>query len=224
MRTKELRWLFLAVLAVTLFVAVSGDPTTIGISQQWTNLDYRFAGGTHPIALTLAFVMVVLYILLMSAPQADLGEPLPGVFRRFVTFWIDFVLAMTLVAPVMGILPTIFEWRRAGAFQWNFERTVKASGDGWLAAIGTVLLFAGLLFYYAFPLLRHRPTPGGCITGYQVVTDDGIMMTTRMAILRTLLGIIACCVAYLAPFIARDRARGKFWLDAVFGTRALKLR
>jgi hypothetical protein len=45
-----------------------------------------------------------------------------------------------------------------------------------------------------------------------------------MALLRTLLGFIAACGAYLAPFIARDRKKGKFWLDKVFDTRAVTLR
>jgi len=224
MGTKELRWLFLAVLVVALFVANFSEPATFGISQQWTNGNYSFAGGTHPVALIFAVIIAVLYLLLMIAPPVDLGEPLPGVLRRFLTFWLDFTLAMILLTPIMGILPTLTEWNRTGAFQWHFERTLHAPGDGWLTAAGFIFFIPGLLFYFAFPLVRRRPSPGASITGYQIVTDDGITMTTRTAILRTLLGFIAACGAYLAPFIARDRKRGKFWLDTVFGTRAMKLR
>ncbi|MGD1025382.1 MAG: RDD family protein [Candidatus Sulfotelmatobacter sp.] len=224
MSVKELRWLFVVVLSVAIFIGNISEPATFGISQQWTNGNYSFAGGTHPVALTLALIIAVLYLLLMFAPPADLGEPLPGVFRRFVTFWLDFILAMILIAPIMGILPALTEWNRTGIFQWHFERTVHAPGDGWLTAAGLILLVTGLVFYFAFPLNRRRPSPGACITGYQIVPDDGIKMTVRMAILRTLLGFIAACGAYLAPFIARDRKKGKFWLDAVFGTRALRFR
>jgi len=224
MGMKELRWLFLAVLGVAIPIGNISEPATFGISQQWTNGNYGFAGGTHPIALTLALIIAVLYMLLMFATPAYLEEPLSGVFRRFVTFWLDFILAMILITPIMGILPALTEWKRTGTFQWHFERTVHAPGDGWLAAAGLILLITGLVFYFAFPLLRHRPSPGACITGYQIVPDDGITMTVRTAILRTLLGFIAACAAYLAPFIARDRKKGKFWLDAVFGTRALRFR
>ncbi len=157
-------------------------------------------------------------------PPANLGEPLPGVFRRFVTFWLDFILAMILITPIVGIFPALTEWKRTGTFQWHFERTLHAPGDGWLVAAGAILLIPGLVFYFAFPLIRRRPSPGACITGYQVVPDDGITMTVRTAILRTLLGFIAACAAYLAPFIARNRKKGKFWLDTVFGTRALRFR
>jgi uncharacterized RDD family membrane protein YckC len=221
---KELRWLFVAVLAVLVVIGNISEPATFGISQQWTNGNYSFAGGTHPVALTFALVIAVLYLLLMFAPPAHLGEPLPGVVRRFVTFWLDFLLAMILITPILGILPALTEWKRTGTFKWHFERTLHVQGDGWLTAAGAILLIPGLVFYFAFPLIRRRPSPGACITGYQIVPDDGTTMTPRTAILRTLLGFIAACGAYLAPFIARDRKKGKFWLDAVFGTRALRFR
>lgn len=165
MGMKELRWLFLTVLGVALFIANISEPATFGISQQWTNGNYSFAGGTHPVALTLALIIAVLYLLLMFGPPPCLGEPLPGVFRRFVTFWLDFILAIILIAPVMGILPAVTEWKRTGAFQWHFERTLHAPGDGWLTAAGLFVLITGLVFYFAFPLIRRRPSPGACITG-----------------------------------------------------------
>ena len=225
MSVKELRWLFVADLAVAVFIGnVSSEPATFGISQQWTNGNYSFAGGTHPVALTMALIIAVLYLLLMFSPQVNLGEPLSGVFRRFVTFWLDFMLAMILITPIIGILPALTEWKRTGTFQWYFERTLPVQGDGWLTAVGAILLIPGLVFYFALPLIRRRPSPGACITGYQIVPDEGTTMTLRTAILRTLLGFIAACAAYLAPFIARDRKKGKFWLDAVFGTRALRFR
>jgi hypothetical protein len=39
-----------------------------------------------------------------------------------------------------------------------------------------------------------------------------------------MLGFIAVSTAYLAPFIFRDRKKGKFWLDKVFGTHAVMLK
>jgi hypothetical protein len=223
MKMKELRWLFLAVIAVVIFLGLVSESVTFGISEQWTNGRYRFAGGTHPVALTFALLIVVLYVLLMFAPLATLGNPFPGIFRRFVAFWLDFFLAMVVIAPIMGILPTLTEWKRTGDFEWTFERTTHAPGDGWLAFAGITFCFAALVLYYALPLTRCRPSPGSCIAGYQIVSDAGGSINTRAALLRTLLGFVAACTAYLAPFIARDRKKGRFWLDAVFGTRALML-
>jgi len=222
MGAKELRWLFGAVIAVVILIGNISEPATYGISQEWTNGDYSFAGGTHPVALTPALLIAVLYLLLMFSPPTSLGEPLPAVFRRFITFWLDFILAMTLIAPPIGILPALAEWKRTGSFQWHFQRAFHAPGDGWLTAAGLVFLVVGLVIYFAYPLVRHRPPHGACITGYQIVADDWATMTVRTAVLRTLLGFIAACGASVAPFVARDRKKGKFWLDAVFSTRALR--
>jgi len=224
MGIKALRWLFIVVLTVAFVLSLVSEPVTIGASQEWINGKYRFAGGTHPVALGFALIIAVLYVLLMFAPPAHLGAPLPGVFRRFVAFFFDFILAMVLIGAIVGFLPALAEWKRTGTFQWHFERTLYAPSDGWLTAAEAILLIPGLVFYFVFPLTRLRPSPGACIAGYQIVPDDGITISVRTAILRTLLGFIALCAAYLAPFVARDRKKGKFWLDAVFGTRALRLR
>lgn len=223
MNAKTLRWLFVAVLGVGLSLAFLSAPVTLGASAQWSGDSYRFAGGTHPIALVFALAIVALYFALMFAPPSALGAPMPGVFRRFLTFWLDFVLAMMVMTPVIGILPTAMEWRRTGTFQWNFERTTHAPSDNWLVILATILISLGLVAYYSVPMVRRRPTPGSCVSGYQIVSDDGVAITPRKALLRTLLGFVALSVAYLAPFVARNRKKGKFWLDNVFGTHAVLL-
>jgi uncharacterized RDD family membrane protein YckC len=150
-------------------------------------------------------------------------QPLPGVFRRFVAFWLDFILAMMATAPILGIVPTLIEWKRTGDFSWNFERDTPAPFDGWMAGIIVLTTFAGLAFYNAYPLLRRRPTPGSRIMRYQVVSDEGITLTFGKALLRPMLGFVSVCAAYLAPFVGRERSKGKFWVDLVFKTHAVKL-
>jgi len=224
MSTKELRWLFLAVFAVAFFVSLVIEPLTLGVSLEWSNGNYRFAAGTHPSLLLLALIIWGLYLLLMHSTPASAGKPLPGVFRRFVAFFLDFYLALMAIAPVVGILPAILEWRRTGDFQWNFERITPAPADGWLSSAGFVLSLALLVSYFVLPVIRRRPSPGSCIVSYQIIPDDGVTITFRMALLRMLLGFIAACSAYLAPFIARDRKKGKVWFDKVCGTRAVILK
>jgi len=126
MKPKELRWLFIAVLAVDMIVDYVGEPVIVGVSAEWKNGRYRFAAGTSPLALVLSLLIVALYILLMYASSAHFGQPLAGVFRRFMAFWIDFMIAITTVAPILGILPTLIEWKRTGTFEWSFERTTAA--------------------------------------------------------------------------------------------------
>jgi hypothetical protein len=56
--------------------------------------------------------------------------------------------------------------------------------------------------------------------GYQVLPDDGSTLTVGRALLRTLLGSAAVSIPFIAPFVARDRRKGKFWVDQVFQTHA----
>jgi uncharacterized RDD family membrane protein YckC len=223
MQAKHFRWLFVGLLVVLLFVGTVAEPTSIGVWAHWSDNRYLFGGGTQPWALVFAALVIGLYLLLMYSVPVGLGKPLPGVVRRFVAFWLDFVLAMMAVAPIFGVLPTLTEWRRTGVFKWVFERPNAAPGDGLLIAAQVLVISVALVFYYAFPLVRCRPSPGTCIVGYQVVADNGVTLTLRTALLRTLLGVFALMLAYFAPFIGRDKKNGKFWLDKVFGTRAVML-
>lgn len=223
MGAKEMRWIFVALLAIVIILGFIGGPISLGISQSWSNGNYRFAGGTHPLALALAAVTVGLYLWLMYSPVPSTGSPLPGLFRRFIAFFLDFIIAMIVVAPTVGVLTTITEWKRTGAFQWNFERATQASTDSWFTVAGIFLSTLALIPYYAFPLVRGRPSPGACMAGYHVIPDEGAGMTAGMAVSRTLLGFVAMSAWPLALLIARDRRRGKFWLDKIFHTRAVKL-
>src|SRR5438105_3722623 len=162
MKPKELRWMFVAVLAVLLIVGFLSDPISIGVSEQWASGSYRFAGGTHPGALAFSALIAFLYILLLFSEPVDPGKPLPGVLRRFVAFYLDMILAIMAMAPVFGLLPTLLEWRRTGVFEWNFERTTPAPGDGFMAESEIGLMFVALAFYFAIPLMRKRPSPGSC--------------------------------------------------------------
>ena len=222
---RHFRWLFAGLSIVILIgaIATSGEPATLGMATEWSNGRYRFAGGTEPWALGVAILIAAFYLLLMDVTPSDTGRPLAGLSRRFVAFWLDFVLAMSIFVPILGIVPVVFEWRRTRVFAWAFERTTPAVGDMPIAALSAAIGFAGLLFYYAIPIARRRPSPGACIMGYQVVPEDGGRLTLGRVLLRTLLGFVAVCGAWSAPFVGRDRRRGKFWLDRVFGTQATLL-
>jgi hypothetical protein len=202
---------------------MSAESVTLGVSVEWSDGRYRFAGGTEPWALGVAALVAWLYYRLMDAATTDSTKPLPGVFRRFVAFCLDFGLATSILAPTVGVVPMLVEWRRTKVFTWTFERTMPATGDMTLALLSAGLAFAGLLCYYTIPIVRRRPSPGACIVSYQVLPENGGVLTLRRASLRTLLGFIAVCGAWLAPFVGRDRNHGKFWLDKVFNTQATLL-
>jgi hypothetical protein len=219
---KYLRWPFLALLATLMMPSLWTGPIVIGSALEWEDGEYRFAGGTSPQALAIAAVTIFLYILLMYAPPAKTGSLMTGIVRRFVAFWLDFILAVFAIAPILGTIPTLVEWRRTGVFAWSFERATYASADPFIDVGITLMMFAALGFYFAWPLVRSRPSPGSCILGYQIVSDDGSGMTFRAAIHRMFRGSFA--LWFLEPFKSRRSELGKFRLDEKFGTHAVKLR
>jgi uncharacterized RDD family membrane protein YckC len=203
-------------LAVLLVAEFSGDaPFTIGLSGEFSQDKYRIGGGTAPWALAFAALIIVLFFLLMYAPPAK-HEMFPaGWWQRMIAFWIDFILAVTAVSAIFGTLPMFAEWRRTGVFAWNFVRTTPASGDGLLFVLLVFLAFPTLVLYYAWPLVRRRPSPGACVMGYQIVADEGATLTWSVAIKRTLLG--------WSTFLG-DRKRAELRVDESYGTHAVKLK
>ncbi len=196
---------------------------SLGISAEWSANGYRIAGGTAPWALAFSLAIAFLYVWLMYAPSRVSTTPMTGLFRRYLAFWVDFILALIATAPILGLIPMFTEWNRTGVFAWNFERTVPQAGDKIVIAITSTLGAIAILAFYAFPLLRNRPTPGSSVAGYQITAASGRPLTLRRAVLRTLLGFVAVAAFFLAPVLDRNRQRGQFWLDKVFETQAVKL-
>jgi hypothetical protein len=223
MNVKHFRWLYLAILVVIIYWVSTMPPSTIGISQICTDGHCHFEGGTEPKAIACAVGIILLYILFLYSPPASPGAPMPGLFRRFVAFWLDFILCMAATAPLVGIIPTLLEWRRTGIFEWNFARDVSAPYDVWLSTIGALVLFIFMALYFALPLVRARPSPGSCIMGYQILSDKENGLTLVEALKRVCFGFIAVCTAYFVSSKPRDKSKGKFWLDLKFGTHAAML-
>lgn len=224
MKAQLFRWLFVGALVSFFGGSFLFGPTNFGAIMTSSDGRYLFAGGTSPWALVIAAFIIALYLLLMFTSLDETVTALPGVMSRFLAFWLDFMLAMCAIAPLLGIFPDLSEWRRTGAFAWNFERTVPAHGDVSLTISLILVAFVAVAIYFLWPLLRRKPTPGTCIAGYLIVPDNGTTITFAKGIGRVFLGMYAAGLWIVAPFIARDRERGKFWLDRVFLTRAVRLK
>ena len=220
---ENLRWTFVLTLAVVLVgMLLQSAPLTIGVSQQWSNGQYHLAAGSSPWLLLVAVWISVLYFLLLSAEPHRSGTALEGVVQRFFAFFLDFVVAMIVIAPIVGIVPMLFEWRRTGVFRWHFERHVWVGSDSWITYGPMPLIFAALLFYFVFPLMRGRPSPGTCILGYQVVSETEQVPNFDKASLRSLLCIFALLIWPISAFAGRDRKKGQFWVDKICKTRAVR--
>jgi hypothetical protein len=225
LKAKEFRWVFLALLAPLLFLGFSpGSKWTIGASAEWSNGNYTFAGGTHPGALLLSGITIVLYLWLLRSKVSAGAPTTQAFFRRPVAALIDFVLAIVATAPIFGIVPMLAEWRQTGSFAWNLERTTYFAGDKYVIGATSLLAIAMLMTYFALPLLLGKPSPGACILGYQIVPDDGFEMTPLIALGRGALDFVSLCEIYGTLFGILKRKRGSYWVDRFFHTHAIQLK
>lgn len=149
---------------------------------------------------------------------------MPRLFRRWVAGLIDWALALLGIAPFLGLVAVLTEYKRTRVFDWVIERQQYESGDWVLSLLGVVcLMFVLMPAYFVLCWKRGRPTPGACIFGYRIVEDENSSLNTWKWYLRSLLGAMAllgwpCWI--LAYVLRRDKAQGKFWLDYVFKTHA----
>lgn len=207
-------------------VAISFSRTqfTFGASAEWGNGHYQFTGGTTLWGIAFSMLNIGLYIVLMRSVPSVIVNPMPGVVRRFAAFWLDFLLAMYIIGPLEGALLVLTEWSRTGIFAWTFERAIYARGDVVIGIVGVAISFVALLFYFALPVVFGKPSPAGCLLGYQIVCDPGRVPSLAMGLGRAALGFVAVCGIYISPFIFRERKNGKFWLDRVFKTHAVRIK
>jgi len=224
MNVKYFRWPLWIVVASLVYWGETRTGGTLGISQSYaTGGHYRFEGGTDPDAIIAAVILITIYVLFLFAPLAKIGAPMTGLSRRFVAFWLDFIISIGALVPLVGIAPVLLEWRRTGIFTWTFTRDFSAPYDSWLSMSLAIVGLPAIILYFALPLVRRLPTPGSCMMGYQIVPDDEDVMTLWKASKRVCFGFIAACGAYFVSFRPSDKKRGKFWLDLKFGTHAVIL-
>jgi len=224
MKARDLRW-FLAGYATLLLIAmVVRSDDLIGVNLSWGNGEYSYRAGSAPWAVAFAIVGIGLYVALTVGRVDASARPLPDLFRRWAAGMTDFVTAMMVWGPFIGLVALAAEYKRTGAFDWLIERQEYQPGD-WLAAVVPVLLlmFVALPAYFALAWRLGKPTPGSCIFGFRILPDEGSRLPFWKAWCRAMLGAISllgwpCWI--LAYWVVRDKDRRKFWLDVIFKTHA----
>ncbi len=224
MKAAFLRWFLLGYFMLLIFALTIGSSDTIGISANWEKGNYSFEAGAPPWSLAFGIGIAGLYIALFLSEVHATSRNMPHLLRRWVAGLIDWVLAFIAPTPILGLAAVLIEYRRTGVFDWVIDRQEAQPTDWVLALAGVlVLMFVIMPAYFAGCWSFGKPTPGACILGYRVVADEGSGLTFWRATLRALLGAMAllawpCWI--LAYAVRRDRAKGKFWLDAIFRTHA----
>jgi hypothetical protein len=77
MKIRIIRWLLLGLFVFWLLMslAFSTEERTLGLSVEWRNGGYRFAGGTEPAALLFAVLWLGAYAPVMGGEEVRTGAP-----------------------------------------------------------------------------------------------------------------------------------------------------
>lgn len=224
MKAVWFRWISFGFFILLLFAMAIHSDESVGISINSKNGEYSFSGGAPPWSLAFGIAFAGLYIALSLSEVSPSFRPMPHLFRRWIAGLIDWVLALVGVAPYLGLVAVLTEYKRTGVFDWVIDRQQYDPGDWAPSLVGVLgLMFVFMPAYFVLCWRRGKPTPGACILGYRVLEDEGGSLTQWHAYLRALLGGVAllgwpCWI--LAYALKRDKAQGKFWLDQIFKTHA----
>jgi hypothetical protein len=223
MHTRYLRWFLLTYVVLLIITMAIPSDETGGVSSNWTNERYSFTAGVSPWSLALAIIGACLYFAVVWGKVSLTAEPMPHLFRRWVAGVIDFAMSLFIPLPFFAIFVLLMEYKRTGVFNWVVERHEVQPSDWMGVPAVLILMFVVMPTYSIVCWLISKPTPGACVSGYRIVIDDARGMPIWKAYLRAILGIFVLLgwpFWILAFLLKRNKARGKFWLDYVFGTHA----
>jgi uncharacterized RDD family membrane protein YckC len=184
----------------------------------------RFIGGTSPLALGYAAALIAVYLMLMLGQAAEFGKTLPGISRRILAAVVDFILAGAIAGPIPGLVLVVVAWRNTHVFHWIVQRNPPGPIDVF-EALGVLFLAVGSwIFYFAWPLMRRRPTPAECIFHFQVVSDDGTAIPFGRAVSRAFYGPITGLWSLSRRSSSPIYKIKEFQLDEDFDTHAVLIR
>lgn len=224
MKAASIRWFLIAYSALLLVTMELHSGETVGVSATLLNSDYTFGAGAPPWSIAFGVVGIGLYFAVLFSPVSATLRPMPHLFRRWVAGLIDFMLALITPSFVIGLIAILIEYKQTGVFDWVIDRQEPRPWDWPLAIIGTFsIMFIFMPGYCAACWACGKPTPGSCIFGYRIASDDFCQLVFWKAYLRALLGgvaLLAWPAWILAAYLKRDKLKGKFWLDVIFKTHA----
>src|SRR5260370_13523205 len=184
----------------------------VGYYAEWRNGEALVSAGSHPAILVWAAIAVVLFVVLRRLSANEVTAGVPGLWRRFAAFLIDFWFSI-LTLSIADLLPLWLESMRTGHFAWHFQRGYAVLADE-IFGLPFVLLSMGLIFlYFVIPLTKGKQTVGCFIMRLKVTPPFGDRgaFTFREAVRRTWYEFRGVCW----PFWVKDGrdTQGRTWYD-----------
>ncbi len=153
-----------ALIAVFLLVEFvwwkTAAPAPMGYYVHIERQETRVAGGSHPIAIALSLMGIMLYLWLLSANIEVKATSRAPMWRRFGAFVIDFYFAGSTIAALAGLIAVAVESDQTGTFHWHFQREYGVSLDRMFGVPLALAAMALIFLYFVYPLTKAKPTVG----------------------------------------------------------------
>ncbi len=217
------RYVVGAALIVTLVTSCTLSSHGASVGYNSVNGDTSYAASSDPVLLLLSPLLIAMYLwILRRPPVVGRSFVTAGIWRRLWAFLADFLFAMLMVTPWMGLIALLVEAHHTGHFDWVVHRQPAQDGDGTLVSLLLLPCMVLLLSYFALPLSFGRATPGSVLLGIAVRPDSGRPLPFLTALGRTALSYVAVCGCFISIPMALSNPEKRMWQDKACGTHVVQ--
>lgn len=144
------------------------------------------------------------------------------ILQRLGAFYVDFLVVVASVGPLVTLPALLVEAHHTGSFQWGFERTFLRDTDLIATLPSVAFMFLALFSYFYGHAVMRRQTVGQYLLGYRVegTNDTG---APSFAV-NVILSFIGLCMWPVSTFMAQRRTDKAFWWNLATHTRAVRVR
>ncbi len=214
------RLLTFAFVLVAVFASASLSGDHIGASSSCINDKCIVGGGASIGSLIVSAAIITFLFLRPNQPIVIDADAVVGVRRRLGAFFLDFVLVLLAVAPIVALPLLIVEASYTGEFEWYFVRKFARPSDALLILPSVLASFAVLYFYFFYHPWKDKQTVGEYISGIKIVAESEIGFRPIYGT-RPILGFIGLCAWPVSVYFALRKLDKKFWWDSETRTRAV---
>ncbi|MET1257458.1 RDD family protein [Aliikangiella maris] len=145
-----------------------------------------------------------------------------GVWRRLGAFYLDFMIVLIGITPLLALPLLIQESSYTGQFVWSFEREFSRSTDSNYILPGVGLAFWFLFYYFYKHPKSGRQTIGQYVLGYKVVSNTDEPSDAEFGV-RVFYSYIGLCAGPISLYLALKNPDKAFWWDSATNTKVIRV-
>ena len=174
--------------------------------------------------LSIVMSLGLLFFLYFYPQQENSNDSseIVGVWRRLGAFYLDFMVALIGVTPLLALPLLIQESSYTGQFEWAFERDISRSSDNYYILTGVGLVFWFLFYYFYKHPKSGRQTVGQYVLGYKVISG-GKKLTDPEFGIRVIYSCIGLCTWPISLYFALKNSDKAFWWDGATNTKVIRV-